>query len=238
MVAFKRKRVKTGPHSWINITQRQNGTSHRSVSNKAGNTTTNVSRRGVKKTQNNSGWINPSWYGNNPRKKKSFKVKSSAFSWGLLFGTSKSSKTKQKKQRPIKYKHYSEDPVYYAIEDPVERNKLYDLMTSLSLSLKDKFEVGSDDYLLFGAIVDVVALVRENENECQELCQEVLEHLEESLNRQTDPEIISAISVFHETFSKLRYCRRAETPTEEKPVNYWPAIVAVAIICFIVQKCS
>jgi len=74
---FKRQRIKTGPNSWVNITQHKNGTTTRSVSNKAGNTTTNVGVKGVRKTQNNSGWVLRSNWSYKPKKVSSKSARSS-----------------------------------------------------------------------------------------------------------------------------------------------------------------
>ena len=79
MVQFKRKRIKTGPNSWINITQRQDGTTHRSVSNRSGSTTTNISNNGVRRTQNNNGWVQRSFWSYKPKKRTN--QKQSSFKW-------------------------------------------------------------------------------------------------------------------------------------------------------------
>ena len=86
--AYKRTRIKTGPHSCINKTQRNDGTTFTSTSNKAGNTTTNISNRGVRKTQTNSGWTQRSFWSGKAPKKRSTKSKSS---WS--FFSRKKSKT-------------------------------------------------------------------------------------------------------------------------------------------------
>ena len=91
---YKRKRIKTGPNSWINITQRQDGTTSRSVSNRAGNTTTNISSKGVRRTQNNSGMVQRSFWSYKPKKPR--KPKTSSFSW--FFGSSSKKSTPKKKE--------------------------------------------------------------------------------------------------------------------------------------------
>lgn len=90
MVQYTRKRIKTGPNSWINVTTRQDGTSSRSVSNKAGNTTTNISSRGVRKTQNNSGMVQRNFWSYKPKRLP--KAKKSKFKWFAFGSTSKSAK--------------------------------------------------------------------------------------------------------------------------------------------------
>lgn len=87
---YKRQRIKTGPNTWTNITQRSDGTVHRSVSNKAGNTTTNVSSRGVRKTQTNNGWSQRSFWSG--KQKKSPKGKSTSFKWLWAAAPTKKSK--------------------------------------------------------------------------------------------------------------------------------------------------
>lgn len=93
---FKRQRIKTGHNSWINITTRQNGTSFRSVSNKGGNTTTNISSKGVRKTQNNNGWIKREFWSANPKSKSSNKK---AAHKNFFFKSSKKKKNTSLKQR-------------------------------------------------------------------------------------------------------------------------------------------
>ena len=89
MVQYKRKRIKTGPNSWINVTQRQDGTTHRSVSNRAGNTTTNISNRGVRKTQNNKGMVDRNFWSYKP--KRQVKQKQPSFNW--IWGIAKKKST-------------------------------------------------------------------------------------------------------------------------------------------------
>ena len=102
MAQFKRKRIKTGPNSWINITQHQNGTTTRSVSNKAGNTTTNISSKGVRKTQNNNGWVQKNFWSYKPKKpRKSKSSSSSSFKW--LWSSTPTKKSKPMTFDPNKF---------------------------------------------------------------------------------------------------------------------------------------
>lgn len=49
------------------------------ISNRAGNTTTNISNRGVRKTQNNKGWLDVRFW--SYKQKKQPKQKQSSFNW-------------------------------------------------------------------------------------------------------------------------------------------------------------
>lgn len=55
--AHKRTRRKTGPNSWLNITTRANGTTTTSSSTRVAGRTTTITPKGVRKTQNNNGWV-------------------------------------------------------------------------------------------------------------------------------------------------------------------------------------
>ena len=73
--AVKRRRIKRGPNTWMNITSRSDGTTYTSISNKNKGTTTNSSSRGVRKSTNNDGWvIRKNWsFLTKPKKEKSHK---------------------------------------------------------------------------------------------------------------------------------------------------------------------
>lgn len=94
--AHKTTRIKTGPHSWINITQHRNGGNTTSITNTIAGKTTNISSKGVRRTENNKGWVTrthiPARPKSTPRSKtkglKPIKIKGFSLS-SLLFGSSK-----------------------------------------------------------------------------------------------------------------------------------------------------
>lgn len=115
--AYKRKRIKTGPHSWLNVTQHRNGTTSTSSSTSVAGRTTNISSKGVRRTVNDKGWVTTTRIPAFPKPKKTKKYRSktprykkSSFSlWSFVFGSNKKSIKKSAAKRANDSVLYSEE---------------------------------------------------------------------------------------------------------------------------------
>lgn len=116
--AYKRKRIKTGPHSWLNVTQHRNGTTTTSSSTSVAGRTTNISSKGVRRTVNDKGWVTTTRIPAFPKPKKTKKYRSktprykkSSFSLFSLFSSGSKKKKKSSNDSAIaqSFNEYFED---------------------------------------------------------------------------------------------------------------------------------
>lgn len=255
--AYKRTKIKTGPHSWINKTTRQDGTSFTSVTNKSSTggkssrnkstTTTNISSKGVRKTQNNAGYRlnitshkpkSSSTSSCTKPRKKSGSLPSFSF-----FGSKKSTTKSKAAYKPRKIsaaerKQNEADHEESQMQTVVMFANMSDLAEALAI---EKAMVADDhDILILNTIPAALQqmVCDPTSYEYFDIVSEIIVELERIEENQVNDICKEAVQRLKDSFESLKedIPDYSEYATEDKSVFLkWPFIVTVAVICFIIQ---